>query len=600
MATEALRRWTRELAATSPSLWRALRRSPDVRAARRRLGRRLAERGSEELPSGGTANYLEAIVARDAVRVLHNLVSPRTVRLAGTDALALLVDVARERWDRVPEDIGAGFFEEFLHLFRGVEHRSGIFRAQVLPDFLRMEGREAAIERSRDLDGLSERVHERVGRYVSGLDEDAVRRRRLNRRRILATLGGSAADWSDWRWQLRHVVRTADGLARLVTLSDEERDSIRLARECGIPFGVTPYYASLLDEGGDRSRDRAVRAQVIPPRSYVEGVARAAGGRGRDLDFMRERDTSPLPLITRRYPMICILKPYNTCPQICVYCQRNWEIDEVMAQDALAPEEDIERAVSWIAGTPAVREVLVTGGDPLALATSRLGRILRGIAAIPHVERIRVGSRTPVTLPFRFGGELLALLEELHRPPRREMCVMTHVEHVYEITPELVEAVQAVRRLGIGVYNQLVLTVENSRRFEAVAVRRLLRLAGVDPYYTFCAKGKDETAAYRVPVARLLQEAKEEARLVPGLVRTDETVFNVPRLGKNYLLRGQHHDVIGFHPDGRRIYEFHPWEKKIRPGETFIFTDVSIRDYLDRLAARGEDPADYESIWYYH
>ena len=597
---DEIRRWTKELAETSPVLWRTLRSSRDADTARRRLTLRLAElEVAHDLASQST-HHLDAILARDARRVLHNLVSPRCIRVARFDAVALLHDVARERFDRLPDDLRAGFFDEFVHLFRAVERRCRIYRGRSLPAFLRMEGREAAVERSRDLDVMAEVVHDALARYPSGLDPDAVERRKRNRRRIRTVLGGSAEEWKDWRWHLRHVARSAEALEAMVRLDDEERAAILEALRHRLPFGVTPYYASLMDEEPGGERDRAIRAQVLPPMSYVKGVAATKGKGPRAMDFMREGDTSPMTLVTRRYPMICILKPYNTCPQICVYCQRNWEIDQAMAPGALAADEDIDRAIEWIGRTTSLREVLVTGGDPLALGNNRLGRILERVAAIPHVERIRVGSRMLVTAPFRIDAGLCRLLASLHEPPRREVCVVTHVEHVYEITPEFVDAVQAIRRLGISVYNQLVFTTSNSRRFEAVAVRRLLRLAGVDPYYTFCTKGKDETREYRVPIARIQQEAKEEARLFPGMVRTDEAVFNLPRLGKNYLLRAQHHDVISFRPDGRRVYEFHPWEKKIRPGETFVFDDESIEVFLARLAERGEDPADYSSIWYYY
>ena len=96
-----------------------------------------------------------------------------------------------------------------------------------------------------------------------------------------------------------------------------------------------------------------------------------------------------------------------------------------------------------------------------------------------------------------------------------------------------------------------------------------------------------------------LQEQKEEARLLSGLERSDEAVYNVPRLGKNYLRAAQHRDLIGILPDGRRMYEFHPWEKKIMLQETFVIEDTAILSYLEKLEARGEDPRDYESIWYY-
>ena len=176
---------------------------------------------------------------------------------------------------------------------------------------------------------------------------------------------------------------------------------------------------------------------------------------------------------------------------------------------------------------------------------------------------------------------------------------MTHFEHPYEVTPEAMEAVQQFRMRGISVYNQAVFTVENSRRFELATLRRTLRSIGVEPYYTFNTKGKEETRKYRVPLARLRQEIKEEARLLPGLSRTDEPVYNVPGLGKNYLRALQHHSILTILPDGRRVYEFHPWEKNLSLAETYIDVDVSIYEYLGEMKRRGENMKDYRTIWYY-
>jgi lysine 2,3-aminomutase len=128
---------------------------------------------------------------------------------------------------------------------------------------------------------------------------------------------------------------------------------------------------------------------------------------------------------------------------------------------------------------------------------------------------------------------------------------------------------------------------------------KLLRLIGVDPYYSFNTKGKEETKNYRAPMARLQQEIKEEARLMPGIVRTDEAVYNVPRLGKNYLRAQQHHSVLTILPTGQRVYEFHPWEKNLALADTYIDTDVSIHEFLQELKRRGENIEEYKSIWYY-
>ncbi len=152
----------------------------------------------------------------------------------------------------------------------------------------------------------------------------------------------------------------------------------------------------------------------------------------------------------------------------------------------------------------------------------------------------------------------------------------------------------------MSVYNQQVFTVENSRRFETAKLRTDLRAIGVDPYYTFNMKGKDETRRYMVPIARLLQERKEEARLLPGLDRTDEPVFNVPRLGKNHLRAGQDRRLVMIQPDGARVYEMHPWEKNIAPMAPYNYIDVPIYEYLEEMAARGEHIRDYRTIWYYY
>jgi lysine 2,3-aminomutase len=395
------------------------------------------------------------------------------------------------------------------------------------------------------------------------------------------------------------VITDPEVLGHAVPLRPEELAAARAARDAGLPFGVTPYYASLMDEDPGAGRDRAVRAQVLPPESYVRLMAERRADPGCSLDFMREGDTSPVDLITRRYPAIAILKPFNTCPQICVYCQRNWEIREAMAPAALAPAEKIAEACRWLEERPAIREVLVTGGDPLAMEDELVEAVLGRLAGIVHLDLIRVGTRVPVTVPMRITERLADFLGSLRRPGRREVCLVTHVQHPYEITPELVAAVDRLRRRGVGVYNQLVYTFHVSRRFEAARLRLLLRRSGIDPYYTFVPKGKEETGDYRVPLARLLQEQKEEARLLPGTRRTDEAVYNVPGLGKTYLRAFQHRDLLAIMPDGSRVYEFHPWEKNISPRRTYVGQDVPVLEYLERLEAAGEEPADYSSIWYY-
>jgi lysine 2,3-aminomutase len=234
------------------------------------------------------------------------------------------------------------------------------------------------------------------------------------------------------------------------------------------------------------------------------------------------------------------------------------------------------------------------------MSDTKLQRILDTLSAKKHIYRIRIGTRIPVVLPMRLTQNLIKLLSHYHNPPHLEIAIVSHFEHSYEITPDSMHAVQLFRKSGISVYNQQVFTIENSRRFETAKLRMDLKSIGIDPYYTFNLKGKEETSRYMVPIARILQERKEEARLLPGLDRTDEPVFNVPRLGKNQLYAGQDHRLVMILPDGSRVYEFHPWEKNITPIPPYNYVDVPIYDFLEELAARGENIRDYRTIWFYY
>lgn len=567
----------------------------DLNTVRRILYRRVSmlQYGAAE-----SSHDMRYVIARDCARVLRGVLTDRSDRLAGFSVTQAIWDLAR---NVARPDLQPPFHAELIHLMRGLQGKVNLYSMEEEPVGLEsLSGRAAAVQRSEQLDRLWAGVQGRMDRYESGLLPQSIVRRELRRKRVLDMLGGRSQDWEDWQWHTANILRDADVLAQAVALRPDEANAIRQSGEAHLPFGVTPYYASLMDDEPETGRDRAIRAQVLPPLGYVEQMSCHREDRCMAFDFMREGDTSPVDLVTRRYPAIAILKPYNTCPQICVYCQRNWEIETAMAPDALAPWEKIEAACDWIEAHPAIRELLVTGGDPLALPDGDLRRLLARVRAIPSLDMIRIGSRVPVTLPCRITDTLADLLAGCRVPGQRDICVVTHVEHPYEVTPELVAGVERLTKRGISVYNQLVYTFYVSRRFEAASLRMLLRRVGIEPYYTFVPKGKEEMHAYRVPIARVMQEQKEEARLLPGTRRTDEPVYNLPGLGKNYLRAVQHRDLISIRPDGARVYEFHPWEKNVVQRKAYIGTDVPILEYLQRLESSGEDAREYQSIWYYY
>ncbi|MBW2466771.1 MAG: KamA family radical SAM protein, partial [Deltaproteobacteria bacterium] len=533
----------------NPDLHQCLQNAESLEKAREAVFDYLEKTERQVFEVDNDLHILEKSTVRESIRVFKSIIGPINEKRCGVSALKCLWELARDPKGETKHDVSVGFLLEFINLFRGVAGNSNIYfesrqARKGIPDFLKLEGREAARVRTERLDEVGATINKYFKKYPSGLDQDVISWRNENRKRLLNYFGGTEKDWQSYTWQIRHVIRDTGPLVHLIELSKEQKEAIDKTGSSRIPFGITPYYLSLMDRHQDIGYDHAIRAQVLPPPDYVSMMAAHGSERDVIFDFMGEHDTSPIDLVTRRYPGIAILKPFNTCAQICVYCQRNWEIDEVLAPKAMADKKTIDEALAWFDEHPAIGDILITGGDPCIMSDATMERILSKIAEKKHVYRIRIGTRTPVVLPMRWTDSFVKTISQFHEPGRREIAIVTHFEHPYEITPEAMAAVQKIKKKCISVYNQQVFTIENSRRFESAKLRKDLRLIGVDPYYTFNMKGKEETRRYMVPIARILQERKEEARMLPGLDRTDEPVFNVPKLGKNHLRAWQDHRLV--------------------------------------------------------
>lgn len=597
----------------NPEVFILLKECEDLKEARKKLFKFSKDLEWKYREGEEVLHKLEYATALESIKVFNNLISLRNEKIAGFSTLDYLWSLAKDNQE-ITEEISEGFLEEFIHLFKAMKGKADISSGWLKPllekdgvkivDFTKIKGREAGISRSNYLDKLYEKVHGFINRYPSGCDDKLVKEREENRQKILDYFEANLDDWNDYYWHLKHIFQDKDdlkNLKKLIPLTEEDIKAIEIAIENKIPFGITPYYLSLFDfSRSDRKNDYQVRSQVIPPIHYVTLMKEHRKERSYYFDFMGEHDTSPEELITRRYAMISILKPYDTCPQICVYCQRNWEITGPMMPEAVPSKESLDKALDWFAKHTSMKDVLITGGDPLALGDEQIKYIMDRLCQMEHVINIRWGTRTPVTVPMRITDKLAKLIGSYIEPGKRNVCIVTHIESSSEVTPELAKAVMKFRRQGIYVYNQLVYNLETSRRFQNVAARIAMKKAGVDPYYTFYPKGKEETEDYLVPVARLWQERKEEARLIPGIFRTDEPVFNVPRLGKNHVRAWQDRELIALNKEGRRIYLWHPWEKGIASVEPYIYKDLPIYKYLQELAKRGEDTEEYKSIWYYY
>ncbi|MFV8754234.1 KamA family radical SAM protein [Nannocystaceae bacterium ST9] len=292
------------------------------------------------------------------------------------------------------------------------------------------------------------------------------------------------AQWADWRWQQRNRITTLAQLETIVELSEREREGIG-AR--GFPFAITPYYASLM-----QGPECPIRKQAIPV--VDEGWTIASDMR----DPLAEDQHSPVELISHRYPDRALLYVSHNCAVYCRHCTRARKVGDVASAPDRAALQD---AYAYLRRTPAIRDVLISGGDPLSLADAKLIEIVRELRAIASVEVVRLCTRNPVTLPQRITAELLAGLRE-HHP----IWVSTHFNHPRECTVEAGRALARLADAGFAIGNQMVLlrginddadTVEQLNRW---LVRHRCR-----PYYMFQCDPVAGTAHLRTPIERGLE-----------------------------------------------------------------------------------------------
>ncbi len=295
--------------------------------------------------------------------------------------------------------------------------------------------------------------------------------------------GVSEAEWRDWRWQVRHMLRGEAELSRVVDLTPEERAALagtaRLFR-----LGATPYYASLMDR---RHPFCPVRMQVVP--SPEE--ARPAPGDLRDP--LGEDGRRPVRAVVHKYPDRALVIAADHCSTYCRHCtRRRITGGEEGAFDRAALEE----AVAWVAAHREVRDVLVSGGDPLALSDERLEWLLASLRAVPHVQILRVATRMPVTCPMRVTPDLARALRRL-----APLFVVTHFNHPKECTAEAREACERLVDAGVPVENQTVLLrrLNSSARTIADLNHRLLAWR-VRPYYLHQGDLAEGTAHLRTPL----------------------------------------------------------------------------------------------------
>ncbi|HET7754228.1 MAG TPA: lysine 2,3-aminomutase [Anaeromyxobacteraceae bacterium] len=289
--------------------------------------------------------------------------------------------------------------------------------------------------------------------------------------------------WNDWHWQQRERITRVDQLERVVNLTDDER---RAARETDSEFhmGITPYYAALMDPEDPTC---PIRLQSVPTMGELT-IAPS------DLeDPLAEERDMPVPGITHRYPDRVLFYITHNCPVYCRHCTRKRKVAD---PTSAAAKKQVEDGLDYIALHPEIRDVVISGGDPLSLSDERLDYILGRLRAIPHVEIFRLGTRNIVTLPQRVTDDFVYMLRK-HHP----VYVNTHFNHPRECTAESFEAARKLADAGCVIGNQMVLLKGVNDDPEIVKeLNHKLLLMRIRPYYIYQCDLSRGISHFRTPV----------------------------------------------------------------------------------------------------
>ncbi len=337
--------------------------------------------------------------------------------------------------------------------------------------------------------------------------------------------------WNDWRWQLSNRLNSVDDFKNILELTESE---IKALSSVGLfRVDITPYFASLINPNDPHD---PIRMQVIPTAGEIQPFT------GMMEDSLAEDRHSPVPGLVHRYPDRVLMLVTTQCASYCRYCTRSRIVGDPTAQFSRA---DFELQLEYLRKTPQVRDVLLSGGDPLTLAPKLLEQLLSALREIPHIEIIRIGSRVPVFMPQRVTDELCDMLQKFH-----PLWLNIHVNHPNEISKELEMACDKLTRAGIPLGNQSVLLagVNDCVHIQRQLVQDLVRIR-VRPYYIYQCDLVEGAGHFRTPVAKGIE-------IIEGL-RGHTSGYAVPTFvvdapgggGKipvmpNYMISASDHKVV--------------------------------------------------------
>ncbi len=291
--------------------------------------------------------------------------------------------------------------------------------------------------------------------------------------------------WNDWRWQVKNRITDIDELKQVINLTVDEEEGVKKSLEI-LRMGITPYYANIMDKDDPTC---PVRMQAVP--TIMETFKSDA-----DMDDpLHEDHDSPVPGLTHRYPDRVLILITDMCSMYCRHCTRRRFAG---SQDDSMPMKRIDDAIEYVRNTPGVRDVLLSGGDCLLVADEVLEYIISKLRAIPHVEIIRLGSRTPVVMPQRITDDLVNMLKKYH-----PIWLNTHFNHPKEVTPEAIEAIRKLADAGIPLGNQSVLLrgINDCVHVMRDLVHQMVKIR-VRPYYIYQCDLSVGIEHFRTPVSK--------------------------------------------------------------------------------------------------
>jgi lysine 2,3-aminomutase len=313
-------------------------------------------------------------------------------------------------------------------------------------------------------------------------------RTRAFRKRYFPEVG--QAQWNDWRWQARARIRTLAELERIFQLSEDERDAV-VRHQGSLPLGITPYYASLMS-----------REDALEPlrRTHIPVGSEYLTTPGEADDPLGEDGHSAVPGLVHRYPDRVLFLATGFCSTYCRYCTRSRMVGEPGGEYSFSRPQ-WEDALNYIADHPEIRDVLISGGDPLTLSDERLDYLLGRLRAIKHVEFVRLGTKVPVVLPMRITRALIKMLRK-HHP----LWMSLHFTHPAELSPEVTEACARLADAGIPLGSQTVLLKDVNDSVETLkTLYHELLMRRVRPYYLYQCDPITGSSHFRTSVDKGLE-----------------------------------------------------------------------------------------------